>query len=117
MVLKEGIDPAGVQAIRQGCLPEDSKFAKLSALAKTMIEKRGRLNDEDVDRFLAAGFGKDHLLEGIATSTITIVCFARSVCDRARFACRPSGDPRAPGADLTRQSSECREELLARCRE
>jgi alkylhydroperoxidase family enzyme len=39
-----------------------------------MIEKRGRLNDEDVDRFIAAGFGKDHTLEVIAivaASTIT----------------------------------------------
>ena len=39
-----------------------------------MIEKRGHLNDEDVDRFLAAGFSKDHLLEviaAVAASTIT----------------------------------------------
>ena len=31
-----------------------------------MIEKRGRLDDQDVERFLAAGFGKDRLLEVIA---------------------------------------------------
>src|SRR6201999_3945325 len=55
LALKEGIDPADVQAIREGRLPRDSKFAALSALAKTMIEKRGRLNNEEVDRFLAAG--------------------------------------------------------------
>jgi hypothetical protein len=39
-----------------------------------MIEKRGRLDDQDVDRFIAAGFGKDHALEVIgivAASTIT----------------------------------------------
>jgi alkylhydroperoxidase family enzyme len=74
LALKEGIDPPDVQAIREGRLPKDSKFAALSALAKTMIEKRGRLNDKDVDRFLAAGFGKDHLLEviaAVAASTIT----------------------------------------------
>ncbi len=74
LALKEGIGPADVQAIREGRLPKDSKFAALSALAKTMIEKRGHLNDEDVDRFLAAGFGKDHLLEviaAVAASTIT----------------------------------------------
>ena len=58
---KEGIDPADVQAIREGRRPKDSKYAALSGLAKTMIEKRGRLNDEDVDQFLAAGFGKDRL--------------------------------------------------------
>ena len=64
LALKEGIDPADVQAIREGRLPKDSKLAALSALAKTMIEKRGRLDDEDVDRFLAAGFGKDHAPRG-----------------------------------------------------
>lgn len=74
LALKEGIDPADVQAIRDGGLPKDSKFAALSCLAKTMIEKRGRLADEDINRFLAAGFGKDHLLEviaAVAASTIT----------------------------------------------
>lgn len=74
LALKEGIDPADVQAIRQGRLPKDGKFAALSGVAKTMIEKRGHLDDEDIDRFLAAGFGKDHLLEvigAVAASTIT----------------------------------------------
>jgi AhpD family alkylhydroperoxidase len=74
LALNERIDPADVQAIRAGRLPKDSKLAALSALARTMIEKRGRLDDEDVDRFIAAGFGKDHALEVIAilaASTIT----------------------------------------------
>jgi AhpD family alkylhydroperoxidase len=74
LALKEGIDPADVQAIREGRLPKDGKLAALSGLAKALIEKRGRLADEDIDRFLAAGFGKDHLLEviaAVAASTIT----------------------------------------------
>jgi alkylhydroperoxidase family enzyme len=74
LALKEGIDAADVQAIRDGRLPKDGKFAALSALAKTMIEKRGRLDHQDIERFLAAGFGKDHLLEviaAVAASTIT----------------------------------------------
>ena len=71
LALEEGIDPADVRAIREGRLPKDGKFAALSGLAKTMVEKRGRLADEDINRFLAAGFGKDHLLEVIAASTIT----------------------------------------------
>jgi alkylhydroperoxidase family enzyme len=74
LALKEGIDPADVQAIREGRPPNEGKFAALSRLAKMMIEKRGHLNDEDIDRFLAAGFGKDHLLEviaAVAASTIT----------------------------------------------
>jgi alkylhydroperoxidase family enzyme len=74
LALKEGIDPADVQAIRERRSPKDSKLAALSALARTMIEKRGHLDDQDVDRFIAAGFGKDHALEVIAivaASTIT----------------------------------------------
>jgi alkylhydroperoxidase family enzyme len=46
----------------------------LLQVESAMIEKRGRLNDQDVDRFIAAGFGKDHALEVIAivaASTIT----------------------------------------------
>jgi len=74
LALKEGIDAADVRAIREGRLPKNAKFAALSGLAKAMIEKRGRLNDEDVNRFLGAGYGKDLLLEviaAVAASTIT----------------------------------------------
>jgi AhpD family alkylhydroperoxidase len=74
LALKEGLDPADVEAIREGRLPKDNKLAALSALAKTLIEKRGRPDDQDVDRLLAAGFGKDHTLEviaAVAASTIT----------------------------------------------
>jgi len=74
LALKEGIDAGDVQAIREGRLPKDEKFSALSGLAKTMIEKRGRLDDEDINRFLAAGFTKEHLLEviaAVAASTIT----------------------------------------------
>jgi AhpD family alkylhydroperoxidase len=74
LALKEGLDPADVQAIREGRLPRDGKLAALSAMARTMIEMRGRLDDQDTDRFIAAGFGKDHALEVVAivaASTIT----------------------------------------------
>jgi alkylhydroperoxidase family enzyme len=74
LALQQGIDPQDVQAIRERRLPKDTKFAALSALAKAMIEKRGHLDSQDLERFVAAGFGKEHALEVIATvaaSTIT----------------------------------------------
>jgi AhpD family alkylhydroperoxidase len=74
LALKAGLDPVAVQAIREGRLPEDGKLAALSALARKMIETRGRVADADIGRFIAAGFGKDHALEVIAivaASTIT----------------------------------------------
>jgi AhpD family alkylhydroperoxidase len=58
LALKEGIGPAEVRAIREGRLPKDGKLAALSALAKTMIEKRGRLDDQDLDRFLQPASAK-----------------------------------------------------------
>jgi alkylhydroperoxidase family enzyme len=74
LALKAGLDPADVEAMRAGRSPSDGKLGALSTLARTLIEKRGRLDDRDVEGFLAAGFGRDHLLETItivAASTIT----------------------------------------------
>jgi AhpD family alkylhydroperoxidase len=74
LALKEGVDPADVKAIRERRTPRNPKNAALFALARTLIEKRGRLNDLDMSRFLQAGFDKAHLLEVIAVvaaSTIT----------------------------------------------
>ena len=74
LALKEGIDPADVEAIREGRPPKDVQLAALSTLAKTMIEKRGRLDDKEVEQFISAGFGEELALEVIAivaASTIT----------------------------------------------
>jgi alkylhydroperoxidase family enzyme len=74
LALKEGIDESDVDAIRSGRPPADDKLAALSILAKTLIEKRGRLEDQDKEKFFAAGFGPDRLLKVIAVvaaSTIT----------------------------------------------
>ena len=72
--LKAGLNAADVEAIRAGRLPADKKLGALSTLARTLIEKRGRLDDSDIERFLEAGFSKTLLLEVItivAASTIT----------------------------------------------
>jgi AhpD family alkylhydroperoxidase len=74
LALKEGLTPADVEAIRAGRSPKDRKLGALSTLARTLIETRGRVDDQVAEQFLAAGFGMDHLLEVIAVvaaSTIT----------------------------------------------
>ena len=74
LALKEGLDQADVQAIRERRAPKDATSAALSTFARTLIEKRGRIDDHDVDAFVAAGFRKEHALEVIAVvaaSTIT----------------------------------------------
>jgi hypothetical protein len=61
-----------IQYSREGRLPESERLAALSALARKKIETRGRVADADIDRFIAAGFGKDHALRprsfGVAES-------------------------------------------------
>jgi alkylhydroperoxidase family enzyme len=74
LALQNGLTEGDVKAIRNGDLPKDVKYAALSCLAKTLIEKRGRLSAHDKETFLQAGFGPGHLLEVIAivaASTIT----------------------------------------------
>jgi alkylhydroperoxidase family enzyme len=72
--LKAGLNAAEVARIRAGRSPSDKKLGALSTLARTLIEKRGRLDDQDIESFIEAGFSKDLLLEVItivAASTIT----------------------------------------------
>ena len=74
LALKEGLDKAEVQAIRERRVPKDAKSAALSTFARTLIEKRGHVDDRDVDAFVAIGFRREDALEVIAVvaaSTIT----------------------------------------------
>ncbi len=74
LALQQGIPVADVAAIRAGRPPMETKHSALSRLARALIETRGRISDAEIEVFLAAGFGKEHLLEVIAVvaaSTIT----------------------------------------------
>ncbi|HYM01402.1 MAG TPA: carboxymuconolactone decarboxylase family protein, partial [Stellaceae bacterium] len=61
MALKEGVDPADVQALRERRVPKDAKLAALSELTRQLIEKRGHLADADISAFREAGFGRDQV--------------------------------------------------------
>jgi len=74
LALKEGIDPADVQAIRKRQLPADKRYAALSRLARALIEQRGHLSSEELTAFIEAGFKPELVLEvvaAVAASTIT----------------------------------------------
>ena len=74
LALQQGISSKETEAIREGRLPADKRFAALSTLAKTLIEKCGHLSEQELDSFIAAGFTKEQVLEVIAivaASTIT----------------------------------------------
>ena len=74
LAIQQGVSSKETDAIRNRRLPQDKRFAALSALAKTLIEKRGHLSEQELDSFIAAGFTKQQVLEVIAivaASTIT----------------------------------------------
>lgn len=74
LALEQGIDASDVDAVRSGKFPREPKLAALSRLARTLIERRGKLAEEERDAFLDAGFTLEQLLEVIAViaaSTIT----------------------------------------------
>ncbi|KWF37867.1 carboxymuconolactone decarboxylase family protein [Burkholderia pseudomultivorans] len=74
LALNAGVSRADVDAIRHGALPGDAQLSALSALARTLIEKRGRVTEADRNRFADAGFSAEQILEVVAVvaaSTIT----------------------------------------------
>jgi len=74
LALQQGVGPEETEAIRERRVPTDTRFAALSALAKTLIDKRGHLSGQELDSFIAAGFTKEQVLEVVAivaASTIT----------------------------------------------
>ncbi|MDX7954015.1 carboxymuconolactone decarboxylase family protein [Lichenihabitans sp. Uapishka_5] len=80
LALQQGLTPADVDAIRSARLPNDPAFAALSRLARTLIEKRGRLDVTDSAAFLQAGFTEEDLLEVIAvTAASTITNYTANV--------------------------------------
>jgi AhpD family alkylhydroperoxidase len=74
LALQQGVSPEETEAIRERRVPKDKRFAALSSLAKTLIEKRGHASEQELDSFIAAGFTKEQVLEVVAivaASTIT----------------------------------------------
>jgi AhpD family alkylhydroperoxidase len=73
LALKEGVAADDVGAIRDRRLPGAARLAALSALTRTLIEKRGHLDEADLGAFAKAGFAPDQVLEviaGLAVSTM-----------------------------------------------
>jgi alkylhydroperoxidase family enzyme len=82
LALQQGISSEETTAIREGRLPKDKRFAVLSRLANTLIEKRGHLSEHELGSFIAAGFTKEQVLEVIAiVAASTITNYAGTIAD------------------------------------
>lgn len=69
-----GADDAITEAIKAGDKLDDDKLQALHRFTKTMVDKRGDVDDETVSAFLSAGYEKRHVLAvvlGIAQKTMS----------------------------------------------
>ena len=82
LALQQGVSPEETGAIRLRRVPKGKRFAALSTLAKTLIEKRGHLSAQDLDSFIAAGFTREQVLEIIAiVAASTITNYGETIAD------------------------------------
>lgn len=71
---KGNVDPAVIDAVRDDKPLDDAKLEALRRFATTVVEKRGWLDDADVDAFLEAGYERQQVLEvilGVAMKTMS----------------------------------------------
>lgn len=68
------VDKSVIDAVRNGDDAEDAKFEALRRFAESMLEKRGKVSDAEIARFLDAGYTRQQaaeLLVGLAMKTLS----------------------------------------------
>ena len=84
LALQHGVAASDVEAVRARELPAEPRLAALSKLARSLIEKRGRLDARDLEEFGRAGFVAAQVLEVIAVvAASTMTNYAASVSQPA----------------------------------
>ena len=63
LALKDGVTRASVDALRAGKPPLEPKSAALSDFARALVQKRGAVAAEELDRFCSAGYTRAQALE------------------------------------------------------
>jgi alkylhydroperoxidase family enzyme len=69
--LADGVPPEAVEALRRGERPGDPRLAALATLTTAYLEKRGHLDESDVEAFTSAGFSGEQVLEVITGAAIS----------------------------------------------
>lgn len=70
---KAGIPAVTLQALRDGSPPTDAKTAALVAFTRALMQHRGRMEEEALDAFLAAGFTRAHMLDVIVITALKTI--------------------------------------------
>ncbi len=70
---KSGIDQKVIDAVRDGGPINDERLSVLRDFTIAVIEKRGRVGEQELDAFLAAGFTKAQVLEVIIAAAYKLI--------------------------------------------
>ncbi len=81
-VKKAGLDPTTVAALRNLSPPSDPRLAAVMLFTVAVIRTRGRVSDQDLAAFRAAGFNDTQALEVILGVALATLCnFANNLAD------------------------------------
>ena len=79
---RAGARDEAIQALRDGSTPQDPKLAALVTFARTLIDKRGWVDEADVQAFLDVGFTRQHVLDTVtALAMKTLSNFTNHLAD------------------------------------
>jgi AhpD family alkylhydroperoxidase len=61
--LRDGLSKDALEDLRAGRAPRDPRLRALSDLSRTMVRNRGKVSEQDLEAFYAAGFSRAQALE------------------------------------------------------
>lgn len=105
-----GLDEAELEALRESYpVPNNERLEALRRFAQRVVVRRGQLNEDDVDDFLAAGFDERQVLE------VILAVAMKTLSDYASHVARPPVDERyaEPGWQMRQQAREQERRELA----
>lgn len=71
--LEDGLSESDVRALREGKLPRDRKYAALSQLTKSLMEKKGRVTETEIENFTSAGYSRTQIFEAVLCTGISTI--------------------------------------------
>jgi AhpD family alkylhydroperoxidase len=71
--LKEGLPKEALDDLREGRAPEDIRLRALSDLSRAMVRNRGKVSEQDLQAFYAAGFSPAQTLEVVLGAGFSVM--------------------------------------------
>jgi AhpD family alkylhydroperoxidase len=71
--LRDGLSKEALEDLRAGRAPRDPRLRALSDLSRTMVRNRGKVSEQDLQAFYAAGFSKAQALEVVLGAGFSVM--------------------------------------------